>query len=241
MNKKIFALLLLSSSVCTAETQGIESANVETSFGYRNSNYYDSYTLDVTANLPVSGKLASNVSAMYQNSNGKEFKGGRGFDSTITGIYATLFLSDQSIGKAGTIFTYAKSKHDYPASLASFKNQESKGYGIFGVYYLNNSSIAANRNYSEINNDSSIYTSSFSLAYYVLANTGIAISGFRVDQETDYRFTLTHQPSFLNNSAAVTLSYNRDSEDRDFDSYIIYFDYYFGIRASLIERDRRYR
>ena len=75
-------------------------------------------------------------------------------------------------------------------------------------------------------NNSNLYVSNFGLAYYVFANTGISLSGFRVNQETDYGITITHQPSFLNNNAALTFSYNRESEDRDFDSYTLSSNYY---------------
>jgi len=242
MIKKIIPmLLLLPISVFGAENQGIESANYETSIDFSNSKYRDAYALSAVANLPIDKKFAANLMARYSDSNGKSFSGGRGFDSTSSSLFAMLFIRDQTTGKAGAALAYTKSEHDYPASLSSFKNQETKGYSIYGQFYLDNLTLFAARAYSENNNDFSRYTSNAGLAIYLPANTGISLAGLRANQETDYSLAITHQPSFLNNNAGVTFSYIRDSDNSDFDSISLSFSYYFGTRASLIDRDRKYR
>jgi len=242
MNRTILALLILIPvSVLGAENRGIESTNYEASFDYYNSNFRDIYSLTAVANLPIDGVFAANLTATFSDGNGKSFSGGRGFDSTTSSMAAMLFMRDHSIGKVGAALAYSKSKNDYPSSLSAYKNQETTGYFVYGHYYLSYVTLFASRSYAENNDDFSIYASSAGLAIYLPSNFGIALSGLRANQETDFDLAITYQPSYLNNNAALTFSYNRDSEDSDFDSYTLTFSYYFGTRVSLIDRDRKYR
>jgi len=241
---KIFHLLLLlfPIAVCGAENQGIESANYEGRVVYYNSHYHDVDSLKTTANLPISKIFAANLSAEIDNGFGKNYKGGRGFDFTSAEFSTSVFIRDQSIGKIGVSFAYAKSHHDYPSNFFAPKDDVIKKYAVYGSYYVDFITLAASRNYYEsVENNIENYTTSIGLDLYPSLNTAISLYSYSSLQDTDYNFAITHQPSLFNNNADLTFSYYNNSSNHDFDSYTLSFNYYFGNRVSLIDRDRKYR
>ena len=240
-NKYIFLVLLLPISVNGSESTGVEAANYEAGVGYSTGNLFDSYDLSGTANLPVNDLLGSNIIALASKTDGKRYGSSRGLDSEGYLLLTNLYLREQSLGKIGLSLTYAERESDFGASSTADNKTTSKGYAIYGEYYLERFTVGASRSYQENDRNFEDYATQLRAQWYISNNSMVGIAQSRWQHENSYNAAIIYQPSFLNNNMSVTVDYYSSSNGGKLDAIGLSMSYYFGTQVSLIDRDRKYR
>jgi len=159
------------------------------------------------------------------------------------GSDAFLFLRDANIGKIGASGGYSKTKTttdiDNTIATQTFKNTTtSRRYSLYGSYYLNDFTLSASREFSDLDNGHTLHYVDASIGYYLNENTAFDATVSGMDSSNKFRFNLTHQPSLLRNSTVVGIGYANNDYD---DSFTFFLSYHFQTKVSLRTRDREYR
>ena len=228
-------------AVSATENQAITDTNFQADLAYSTSEYFDHVILSGIVNLPISDNLGASLGAIASNTNGKTVNGGRGIDSKLYGLNALVFVRNQNMGRLGLGYALAHSENDESNSSSFPDERDIHGYRLLGEYYLDTITLTGSRNYSADDDDNEFFSSTLAVAWYVQDNIRLNIARLMHQDQYDSIILLELQPALMNNAMSISLAYEKDSDDSDFDTYGISVSYFFGTRVSLIDRDRKYR
>lgn len=239
-NELLCYLLTVLPIIAIAEEElAIQSTNFEVGGRYENSKIFKSYFLNGIANIQINKLFGANIGAYFRDSDGRRYGNTYGIGTDSSTLATTIFVRDPSIGRAALLYALGHSKSDNKAS--SDRTVDSDSYSLFGEYYLKRFTIFASRIYSSSDRGYDQYSTSIAGAWYILDNMNIVLNRYRANGEYSDYATINFQPSFLNNSAGVSVAYASSRYGSKLDSITVSLNYYFDTRVSLIDRDRRYR
>jgi hypothetical protein len=232
MGKLILSILLLVFSLCV---QGGEAGVVETNFkaSVLHTHFDDignSNHLRGEARFPI-----ANYTGLSLMAGVGEFNGKSSIDSSDKTAGVGVFLRKYDLGAINANYIYSESKADTP--FGSFKSH-TNGYSLSGTYYIDKFDISLARGTSKSNPGATSYNySSIDVAYYASDNLRLSVSANGMDSSGTYSLDATYQPKIFNNDISIIGRYVDSNAGQ---SYMIGLSYYFGTKASLIDRNRKY-
>jgi hypothetical protein len=236
MQRIIFFFLFLPNIVLAQDKQSIQQSNFEAGANFNSYNSINTGSVNIKNNLPLKDYLAASIDASIHHTEGKDSSVYSSNGYLFTG---NIFLREATIGKIDTSYTYAQ-------HFTSGPFPSSRGYtnNIAADYYLDRATFGVTRFISRSEGNSvAFYSTAILLAWYADDNLKLGLSRFSSDFQNDkFSTTMTaeYQPSSLNNSASIGLSYSGDPNDNSFNAGI-FLTYFFDTRVNLFERDRKYR
>ncbi|MBU6954063.1 hypothetical protein [Hahella sp. HN01] len=224
--------------VCTfAAEGGVANTNFEAGINYSQSRDSENYSVGGSVTLPVYSFVGANLNANASHQDGKDDQ----IDSDSHGLGGNLFLRDFNIGKIGLGYSYSKTSFDLPSWLSPYVDDDSESdhYRIFGQYYLGDFTLSAIRYVSEAKEaDERFNGLALSAAWYATENVRTSLDASAMDSKDNYGITVEYQPELFQNAASVSFSY---ADGRKDDTFSVGFNYFFGTKVSLKDRDRKYR
>lgn len=236
MQKFLFFLLLLPGIVLAQEIQAVQQSNLEAGAIFNSNESANTSSVNLKENIPLHNYLAASIGARLNHLEGKDSSIYNNNSYTLSG---NIFLRDPTIGKIGTSYNFSQGFDNSPIQTFRYYSND-----IAADYYFDRATFGVTRNISRLEGNSvAFYSTAILLAWYPDDNLKLGLSRFSADFQNDkFSTTITaeYQPSPLNNSASIGLSYSGDSTDNSFNAGI-FLTYFFDTRVNLINRDRKYR
>lgn len=252
VKKSTFLLpVLLAFEVLAQTNQAVKETNFNVALSHSEINddsmsNWRSTSLSSGVNFPLYNYLGANI--FISGSKSGELKYNYYNDSYTTqsddyGSGAMLFLRNADIGKIGVTGGYSKTKTTTDIyngmTTHTLKNTTtSRNYSLYGSYYHDDFTLSASRRYLDLDNGHILHYVDAGIGYYLNENTAFDATVSGMDSSNKFRLHLAHQPSLLNNSTIVGISYEKNDYDN---SFTFFLSYHFQTKVSLRTRDREYR
>ncbi|ABC27596.1 hypothetical protein HCH_00697 [Hahella chejuensis KCTC 2396] len=226
-----FASLTLFPVFAFAVDGGVADVNFDAGLDYTHSRHSDSYQLAGSANLPIYSFIGGNLHGNATQVDGHNER----VNADVYSLGATVFARDYFLGKIGLSYSYSETDFDLPwADTADTDN-----YGVFAQYYLTDFTLSASRNIAKFDNLEDNHNSwNLGATWYANENVRTSLHASGMDSKDNYGIAVEYQPELFQNAASVDFSY---SDGRKDDTFSVGFNYFFGTKVSLKDRDRKYR
>lgn len=231
MKKVVGLFCLFPVFVFAGEKGGVAASNFEASGSYSDSDASRSVSANGTYRRGIAEYFGYGLAATARRSNGKSTY----LDSNGANAGINLFARRFDLGEAGLRYNHSYTKFDSRYGDISHNSDQ---YSVFASYYIDDFTLGFSRLSAHPEAVEHINTWNISASAYLLENTKLTASASGMDAKDAYGLSAEHQPSFLNNAASISASYNRSPED---DSFSVSLSYFFGTRVPLQQRDRQYR
>lgn len=214
-----------------ARWTGIQKWLFFTQSPYTDSDDGRSYFVAGGINLPISDYWGASIDARIGHYSEE-------IDADQYDLVGTVFLRNLDLGKIGASYGYTRFEFDFPASSTISDTVNTDTYKILGEYYLSDFTLGLSRSrikFSTTPQDAN--TSLVSALWYVTDNTRVKLAAGGMDAEDVYFYEISYQPSYFDNAISFSLWYD---DSKTGDSISLSFNYYFDVKVSLKERDRKY-
>lgn len=243
--RSLCALLAVASVASAHATPAVEAPHYQLTLSRLQTDGPDRYSAEASsvageATFPLGESMGLSLRGTWRRTEADQ---GAGTSSELesTAVGAGLFARDPQSGLVG--LSYQQVDSEGRSSTDGFGDVSLDGNAtveaIFAESYSGQSTLRLTRErYRYDQGDEEDDFATVQLKGYATANWSFGITAGLLDAKDSYTYATELQPQVFGNAASIGLSY-QTAEDAE--TYLLFFSFFFGDHAQLIDRDRRLR